>query len=100
MRPNFDVAKEYDRTHRAVIVKVMKYIWSSDERHEFYDLLHDPGETRDLYSERADLSKPLDERLHAWLSSFTPYDTGAAGYSFRPPDRQTQERLKSLGYIQ
>lgn len=100
MQPAFDVKKEYDKVHRAVLVGSMKYIWSSDERHELYDLGEDPDETRNLYRERPGLAAFLDQRLGAWISSFTPYAIQGEGFSFRPPDRQTREQLKSLGYIQ
>jgi arylsulfatase A-like enzyme len=100
LRPNFDVAQRYDRVHRALISGWAKYIWSSDGNHELYDLFSDPQENRNIYTSRRREAMRLEERLRAWLSTFTPYDTASAGYTFQPPDRQTREQLKSLGYIQ
>jgi uncharacterized sulfatase len=35
-------------------------------RVELYDLADDPGEERDLASEKADKAKALRQKLHAW----------------------------------
>ena len=59
---------------------------------ELYDLAADPREQHNLYGRRAEDAKPLERRLDE-LTSHAP---GAAP---SPVDRETAERLRSLGYI-
>ncbi|MDP8248886.1 MAG: sulfatase-like hydrolase/transferase [Candidatus Tritonobacter lacicola] len=58
-----------------------------------FDLRKDPGELRDISGEREDLVLKLKERIASVMTAPT-----ARGVPLM--DRETQERLKSLGYIQ
>jgi len=59
---------------------------------ELYDLAADPAEQQNLYARRSDLAKPLERQLDALTArALKP----AAG----PVDRETAQRLQSLGYI-
>src|SRR6185295_4904598 len=57
-----------------------------------YDLSADPGERTNLYARRQDLAKTLELQLDALRA-----DAKAAAPS--PVDRDTAQRLRSLGYV-
>jgi hypothetical protein len=83
------------RVRRALIDWPHKFIYSSDGKHELYDLEKDPAEGRNLSELQPDKAAELIERLGAYL----------AGLEFaEPPARaqhlsREQERvLRSLGY--
>ena len=59
---------------------------------ELYDLRTDPAERQNLYARRADLAKPLERQLDTLTANAVK---PAAG----PVDRETAQRLQSLGYI-
>jgi arylsulfatase A-like enzyme/Flp pilus assembly protein TadD len=59
---------------------------------ELYDLTKDPSEQRNLYARRPDDDKTLERELDALTS-------GAAAPRAAPVDRETEQRLRSLGYI-
>ncbi|MBX6342800.1 MAG: sulfatase, partial [Thermomicrobiaceae bacterium] len=59
--PTFDPAP-HDRRLRAVRTTAWKFIWASDGRHELYDLVSDPGETRNVVDERPDVAASLARR--------------------------------------
>jgi arylsulfatase A-like enzyme len=60
---------------------------------ELYDLLVDPGETRDLAAERSDEAAALGQVLGAHLA-------GGAEIKSASSDQGTQEALRALGYIE
>jgi tetratricopeptide (TPR) repeat protein len=78
---------------RSLRVGNYKYI-EAPER-EFYDLAHDPGETRNLYASQQSLALSYRERLSALRSRFHPKDQTQA----RAIDPGLVERLASLGYV-
>ncbi len=47
------------RVRRSIHLDQMKFIWSSDQAHELYDLDADPGESRNLLAERPELAEPF-----------------------------------------
>ena len=59
---------------------------------ELYDLTADPAERTNLYARRQDVAKPLERRLDA-LRALSAAATAA------PVDRDTMQRLQSLGYV-
>jgi len=77
---------------RALRTGRFKYV--SAPRPELYDLEKDPGEARNLYDERRALAVAMATRL-ATLEESTTND------ATRPPelDRESLERLSSLGYV-
>lgn len=81
---------------RALYEGRRKFLWSSLGRHALFDLERDPGETRNLVAgerERFDRTAGL---LARYLDSLPrPGDAGPA----RALDPQTQEALRSLGYV-
>jgi hypothetical protein len=78
----------------------MRLIWSSDGRHELYDLALDPGETHNLYD-------PDDARALELAGILEDYQRGtnaglpqASGGDVLPPlDEESREALRALGYV-
>jgi len=64
--------RAHDRELRMIRTDDAKFIWSSDGRHELYDLLADPGETRDVAGERPDQVAEMARRLEDWVASRAP----------------------------
>jgi len=95
---NPDWGHRFQRERTTVLRWPHKYIRSSDEQHELYDLSTDPAEAKNLVSTApdmaADLSRALDSRLRA-----TPPATGTP-----PPlpklTYQELEALRALGYVE
>ena len=59
---------------------------------EFYDLTSDPSERENLYAHQPDRAKPLERELDVLAG-------GAPKPQASPVDRETEQRLRSLGYI-
>ena len=72
----------------------MKLIVFSDGSREAYNLLADPAEQHNLYSSTSELEL-LNDRLTKWIASMPRQDLRGKAL-----DKETVERLKSLGYIQ
>ena len=71
-----------------------KLIWTSDGRHEFYDLTKDSGESCNLYGQDSRADKFV-QQLHKWRSQLKPHVANATQPGF---DKGTWEKLKALGY--
>jgi len=80
---------------RAMFVGSWKLISSTEGPPELYDLAADPGETRNLYSVDDPHAKAMADRLSAWVAS-APKQVEAPGKL----DKNSVEKLKSLGYAQ
>ncbi len=70
-----------------------KLISGTAGKRELYDLAADPQETRDLYDPEHPVVKALEAKLKRWLSRVERAEP-------LQPDRDTLQRLKSLGYTQ
>jgi arylsulfatase A-like enzyme len=70
-----------------------KYL-ATGERVELYDLKNDPGEVRNLASERPEIAAALQERLDTWSAKHPQYraDMGQINDEMRAT-------LKALGYV-
>jgi len=66
-------------------------------RSELYHLAEDPRELNDLYDERPDMVKKMDKHLDEMIRFFS--NTGISGRSKMSMDKDTQQKLESLGYI-
>lgn len=66
-------------------------------RSELYDLLNDPREMNNLFNKEKEIAKQLESRL----LSFQKMVSAKQEYlsSSLPMDKDTQDRLKSLGYV-
>jgi arylsulfatase A-like enzyme len=63
--PDTDSAR-FDRALKAVRTDRHKLIWASDGRHEVYDLLEDPSESRNLYPGNREVFEQLLKALEAF----------------------------------
>lgn len=100
----------YLRRLRAYQKDGYRLIWSSDGRHEFYDLLSDPRETRNLYDPEA----PSPAALRYLGQLKRTVDRYAEGIPMAPPpdwhtyvsaaettsDAEVLEALRTLGYAE
>ncbi|MEW5801403.1 MAG: tetratricopeptide repeat protein [bacterium] len=66
-------------------------------RPELYDLKNDPGEKVNLYDRKKDLATELDARMRELQKENSPSKDEFSG-NFKM-DKDTQDRLKSLGYV-
>ncbi|MBI3666423.1 MAG: sulfatase [Acidobacteria bacterium] len=85
----------FRRVERALVAGSWKFIHSTTGKRELYDLSKDPNETRNLYSTGDGVSRELEARLNQWLETVPPENP-----SVHKLNKETLERLKSLGYIQ
>jgi len=87
---------QYDRSLRAIRSHDWKLIRGSDGSIKLYHVAEDPGELKNLASERPKKVSELEGELDAWLDSFEHADTtGDADMS-----DSTKDRLEDLGYLQ
>jgi arylsulfatase A-like enzyme len=97
MCPSFDVTP-FDRQLRALRTRddPHKLIWSSDGRHELYNLAHDPGETENLLDRDLEKAEALLHQLETWLAALE-----AAEFDQLEPEMEQAlvERLQHLGYL-
>ncbi len=88
--------RPWQRSLRAYYDGPWKYIWSSDGRHELYDLVHDRSEMHNLIWESEDQARRLHDGLRHYVSTLNqPLDSAGAGPQLDP---QQQRFLESLGY--
>jgi hypothetical protein len=73
----------------------MKFISSTSGKQELYDLSVDPNEERNLYREGDRASVELQTLLESWLGTLARHPP-----SRQTLDRETMDRLRSLGYVQ
>ena len=83
--------------------KLIREVGLSGQRWILHDLTRDPGESRDLYDERPDVARVLEERLNEWIDAEAP---GAEEFLLDPRpiskdalDPATTKMLRALGYL-
>jgi len=95
--PEWDTWTNFPRFHRiqrAMFRDSWKLILSGDGDRELYDLSTDSGENRNLISEQPHVAAEMEAVLSAWQKNLAPV-SGPSGI-----DKDTLDRLKSLGYVQ
>jgi arylsulfatase A-like enzyme len=100
-RAYFTNMTRFDRTLRGIVSAARKYVAPSSGSPELYDLRQDPDETKNLYDPNQETSREAAERLSAWSRAVLAASRGG-GPGVRVPgkiDRETVDRLKSLGYV-
>ncbi len=75
----------------------LKYIWSSDDKSELFDLDRDPSELSNVIAGRRSQTDTLHNKLHRWQLSFTPLQV--TDQSSDKDKEELEKRLRSLGYI-
>ena len=84
----------------AVVAPPHKLIWlRNDDSWELFDLVGDPGETRDLSAEHPKRREALGSLLHAWLEAGARAraEAGVPAPALDLPP-ETLEQLRALGY--
>ncbi len=85
------------RLRRSIHRERMKFIWSSDQQHELYDLAADPGELANLLQDDPGLAAawlPLAGEIEA--RRFIPEPPGSDGAM----DEDLRRHLAELGYVE
>jgi arylsulfatase A-like enzyme len=95
--PRFDVGP-HDVRKRALRTRTHKYVWFSDGREELYDLVADPGETRDVSDVEPELTRGLRQALEAWCVAHRERDLN--GVASPELEGEVKRRLAALGYIE
>jgi arylsulfatase A-like enzyme len=95
--PRFDVGP-HDVRKRALRTRTHKYLWHSDGREELYDLVVDPGETRDVSGEAPAMLASLRNEMAAWHAAHpNPNLSDAEEPGF---EAEVRRQLSELGYIE
>jgi arylsulfatase A-like enzyme len=87
----------FDRRLKSLARGRYKLIWSSDGTLELFDIEADPGETRNLVNDRAELVGEMSIALADWLESL---EVVADRDDAPMLDQDTLDALKALGYVQ
>lgn len=97
---DFDTAP-YEKQYVSVEGPQYKCIDRSDGVRELYDVVADPGETKDLAAILPKEAAELCSRTAAWRQTFPRYDKSKrpAGEGPAELDAATKERLIQLGYM-
>jgi len=66
---------------------------------ELYDLNHDPGELKNLFTEETALANRLKMQMHELQLKYAPRHGVSTGSADESLDMETIERLKALGYV-
>ena len=86
----------FDRVRTAIYDWPYKYIFSSDGKHELFNLEADQGESSNLLESEPGVAARLDKRLSEFMTSRQHSDEIVE----QPPlSDEERKRLKSLGYI-
>lgn len=67
----------FTRSLKSLRQGAWKFIWSSDGRHELFDLAGDPGETTNLMDQASERGRAMEARLHAFLGALRPLPSSA-----------------------
>jgi arylsulfatase A-like enzyme len=62
----------FRRSLKSVRQGTWKFIWSSDGRHELFDLAADPGETSNVIDQAPERGRAMEVQLQAFLGALKP----------------------------
>ncbi len=86
------------RTDRWKLIQIPR---EEGDLYELYDLVDDPGETKNLFAELGGEAAKLQPLLEAWLATDPLKDSESTGEEgVEELDPSALEQLKTLGYIQ
>ena len=86
------------RTDRWKLIQIPR---AEGDLYELYDLVDDPGETRNLFADLAGEAAKLQPLLDAWMARDPLRDSESSGAEgLEGLDPSALEQLKTLGYIQ
>ncbi len=96
--PDFDWDK-YVHEIIALRTKEYKYIWSSEGKHELYDLRQDPSESNNIVTIENEKASELKNRLEKWKRSFLRISEWEEGKRTSFEKEKVKEKLRRLGYL-
>jgi arylsulfatase A-like enzyme len=86
------------RTDRWKLIQIPR---AEGDLFELYDLVDDPGETKNLFADLAGEAAKLQPLLEAWIAGDPLHDSESTGEEgVEELDPSALEQLKTLGYIQ
>ena len=99
-----DRLARFRRRLRALEVGNLRLIWSSDGRHELYDVAADPGEERNLFEARPERAREMLARLARTVDEYggdgdAPMPEPAKLGGGPKLDPEAHEALRALGYV-
>ncbi len=95
---SFDISPYLCR-RKTIRTEDFKYIWSSDDSEELYNIKNGSGELNNIIESHPQKAEQLRQKLQDWLSSFEHYKA-VGDEPVSEVDKETLERLKDLGYVQ
>lgn len=84
---------------RAVIWKGHKFVWSTNGKHQLFNLKDDPYELEDIFATSNGLAQSFVNKLDAWLKSYQPFEP-LEDQESNISDPAMVERLRELGYLE
>lgn len=94
--PGFDYT-QFERDLKAIRTTRFKYIWSSDGKHELYDIATDPAESQNLVDSFPQEAQRLRDILFDFINSNSAQETTTE--QDIEMDRYLEQHLRGLGYI-
>ena len=90
----------WDRPRYSLRDERYKFIYDTRSgAEELYDLEADPGERSNLAGRDGLRTAYYRQALHQWMSAVAPARSAGPGHVGAPPDCETCQNLKSLGYL-
>ncbi len=86
----------YLRSMKSIQIEPYKYIHSSDDRHELYNIIIDPRESRNLFVDEAEIADGMSNRLTGILASGRQPTGEIEAATMSEEQRRA---LESMGYI-
>jgi arylsulfatase A-like enzyme len=85
----------------AITGRRWKLAWIDDEHVQLYDLLNDPGETKNLIAEKPEIAAELKRQLLIWMkeSAAAAMVPRSETVDLNRLEGEVQDRLRTLGYI-
>lgn len=93
--PDLDYSR-FNRSLKAIRSNKYKYIWSSNGKHEFYDLKKDPNELNNLSTDDNNAKKALKKKLDHWAKQI---DQLSVSPEDKELDDSVAQTLQALGYL-
>lgn len=91
----------FDRSLRCIRTPKYKFIWSSDYKHEFYNLKKDPNENKNIIQRKKEIADKLKNKLLKWSKDNCDFKKMKLNktLSANDLDKKMAKKLKDLGYL-
>lgn len=85
---------------RVVRTTDFKFVWSSDDAHQLYDLNADPREESNVIDRHPEMARRLGVELDSWWSQLPPYRPRTGAQGDRKRSGRGMGRIIDLGYME